>query len=240
MQWTDEAVILGARKHGESSLIVEAMTREHGRHLGLVRGGRSIRMNALIQPGNIVDVKWQARLDEHLGQFSIEANELRAGRFLEQAASLFGLGHIAGLIRLLAERERHEGLYQALLVVLDHLDEPHIAAPLLVRFELALLAELGFGLDLGVCAVTGGTQELIYVSPKSGRSVSRSAGAEYADRLLALPAFVRDGFLGESIAKDEIVAGFTLTGHFLTRNVYQPRGMQAPEERQNFIAAALK
>lgn len=240
MQWTDQAVILGARKHGESSVIVEAMTRGHGRHLGLVRGGRSARMSALIQPGNIVDLTWRARLDEHLGLFSIEANDLKAGLFLEQAASLFGLGHLAGLLRLLAEREPHPGLYQAMLVVLEHLDEPNIAAPLLVRFELALLAELGFGLDLSACAVSGGTQELVFVSPKSGRAVSRQAGSAYADRLLALPAFVRDGFLGDSISAGEIVAGFALTGHFLLRDVYEPRGMNAPDERASFVSSVLK
>ncbi|MGL4440359.1 MAG: DNA repair protein RecO [Bosea sp. (in: a-proteobacteria)] len=240
MQWTDEAVILGARKHGESSMIVEAMTREHGRHFGLVRGGRSARMSALLQPGNIVDVTWRARLDEHLGQFSLEANDLRAGRFLEQAASLFGLGHITNLTRLMAEREAHAGIYAALLVVLEHLDAPLIAAPLIVRFELALLAELGFGLDLNACAVTGATQELIYVSPKSGRAVSRQGGTAYADRLLALPAFVRDGFLGDRISTDEIVAGFALTGHFLARDVYEPRGIEVPPERASFIAVTAK
>jgi DNA repair protein RecO (recombination protein O) len=239
MQWTDQAVILGARKHGESSVILETMTREHGRHLGLVRGGRSAKMSALIQPGNIVDITWRARLDEHLGQFSLEANDLRAGRFLEQAASLFGLGHMAALIRLLAEREAHAGLYEALLVVLEHLDAPLIAAPLIVRFELALLAELGFGLDLSACAVTGATQELIYVSPKSGRAVSRAAGAPYADRLLVLPPFVRDGFLGDSISHGEIVAAFALTGHFLLRDVYGPRAIDMPDERERFISAAV-
>jgi DNA repair protein RecO (recombination protein O) len=240
MQWTDEAVILGARKHGESSVIVETMTREHGRHLGLVRGGRSVRMSALLQPGNIVDVTWRARLDEHLGQLSLEANDLRAGRFLDHAASLFALGHLAGLIRLLAEREPHPGLYRALVVMLEHLDAPEIAAPLVVRFELALLAELGFGLDLSSCAVTGATQELIHVSPKSGRAVSRQAGAPYADRLLALPAFVRDGFLGDTITIDEIIAGFRLTGHFLARDVYQARGLPVPAERESFLAVLQK
>jgi DNA repair protein RecO (recombination protein O) len=240
MQWTDQAVILGARKHGESSVIVEAMTREHGRHLGLVRGGRSSRMGALIQPGNIVDLTWRARLDEHLGIFGIEANDLRAGRFLENAASLFGLVHLAGLVRLLAEREPHAGLYEALLVVLEHLDVPDIAAPLIVRFELALLAELGFGLDLSVCAVTGATQELTHVSPKSGRAVSRAAGLPYADRLLGLPAFVRDGFLGISVSAPELEAGFALTGHFLMRDIYGPRGLNAPDERASFIAAACQ
>lgn len=240
MQWTDEGVILGARRHGEGAVIVEVMTRGHGRHLGLVRGGRSARMGALIQPGNTVDLTWRARLDEHLGQFSVEANDLKAGRFLEQATALHGLAHMAGLIRLLPEREPHGGLYEALLVVLEHLQTAQIAAPLIVRFELALLAELGFGLDLGVCAVTGGTQELVYVSPKSGRAVSRAVGTPYADRLLALPAFVRDGFLGDTISHEEIVAGFALTGHFLMRDVWGPRGLKMPQERHGLLSSMAR
>lgn len=239
MEWTDEAVILGARRHGESSVILEAMTRRHGRHLGLLRGGRSSRMRAVIQPGNGVTLVWRARLDEHLGQFGVEAAELRAGRFLEKAASLFGLGHLAALLRLLPERDPHEGLFEALLVVLDHLEEPSLAAPLMVRFELAILSELGFGLDLSACAVTGATQELVFVSPKSGRAVSAKAGEAYADRLLALPAFVRDGFMGESVTPAQVAAGFSLTGHFLRRDVYEPRGVSQPDERAAFIAAAL-
>ncbi len=239
MEWTDEAVILGARRHGESSVILEAMTRTRGRHLGLVRGGRSPRMSALIQPGNKVDLTWRARLDEHLGTYGVQAIDLRAGRFLEQAASLFGLSHVAGLLRLLPERDPHEGLYHALLVVLDHLDAPLIAAPLLIRFELELLKNLGFGLDLSSCAVSGATQELVFVSPKSGRAVSAKAGEPYADRLLSLPAFVRDGFLGDAIERDDLLDGFALTAFFLHRSVYEPRGISLAAERASFISAAL-
>jgi DNA repair protein RecO (recombination protein O) len=239
MEWTDEAVILGARRHGESSVIVEAMTRGHGRHLGLVRGGRSRRMSALIQPGNGVTLTWRARLDDHLGQFAIEGTELRAGRFLDDAASLFGLGHLAGLLRLLPERDPHEGLYHALLVVLEHLDSPDVAAALMVRFELALLADLGFGLDLSACAVSGATQDLVFVSPKSGRAVSARAGEAYAARLLALPAFVSDRFMGDHVTSEQIAAGFALTGHFLRRNIYEPRGLVPPDERASFLAAVM-
>jgi DNA repair protein RecO (recombination protein O) len=240
MEWTDEAVILGVRRHGESSVILEALTHGHGRHLGLVRGGRSSRMRAALQPGNGVTLTWRARLDEHLGQFAVEPGTMRAGALLGNAASLYGLGHLAALIRLLPERDPHQGLYEAMLVVLDHLDTPRIAAPLMVRFELALLAELGFGLDLSVCAVTGATQELVHVSPKSGRAVSAKAGEPYADRLLPLPAFVRDGFLGDSISLEQMREGFGLTGHFLRRDVYDPRGLTMPDERTAFITAALK
>jgi DNA repair protein RecO (recombination protein O) len=236
MEWTDDAVILGARRHGETSLVVEVMTRGHGRHLGLVRGGRSARHRAVMQAGNSVAVTWRARLDEHLGLFQIEPVTLRAGRLIETGSALYALTHLAGLLRLLPERDPHEGLFEALGVVLDHLDSPAIAAPLLVRFEVQLLAELGFGLDLATCAVTGGTQELVFVSPKSGRAVSRQAGAAYADRLLPLPAFVREGFLGDTIPGGEIAAAFALTGHFLTRHVYEPRGLAMPDSRAAFLS----
>jgi DNA repair protein RecO (recombination protein O) len=240
MEWTDDAVILGARRHGETSLVVEVMTRHHGRHLGLVRGGRSTRQRAVMQAGNGVAVTWRARLDEHLGLFQIEPVTLRAGRLIETATALYALTHLTGLLRLLPERDPHEGLFEALEVVLDHLDTPTIAAPLLARVELQLLAELGFGLDLATCAVSGSTQELVFVSPKSGRAVSRQAGSAYADRLLALPAFVREGFLGDTIAGSDIAAAFALTGHFLARHVYEPRGLPLPDSRALFLAALAR
>ncbi|MCX7341670.1 MAG: DNA repair protein RecO [Hyphomicrobiales bacterium] len=240
MEWTDDGIILGGKRHGENSVILEVLTRQHGRHLGLVLGGRSARLSSVLQPGNGAVVTWRARLDEHLGQFRVEATHLRAGHLIDAAASLYGLSHLAGLIRLLPERDPYERLYDALQVVIEHLDAPRIAAPLIVRFELALLAELGFGIDLSACAVTGATQELVYVSPRSGRAVSARAGADYADRLLPLPAFARDGFLGDSITPAQLEQGFTLTGHFLARHVYGPRGIETPPERARFITASFK
>ncbi len=240
MEWTDQGIVLGARRHGESSVILEAMTRLHGRHLGIVHGGRSARLRPVLQPGNTVSLVWRARLDEHLGYYAVEGLNLRAGQLMPQAASLYGLTHMASLVRLLPERDPHERLYHALEVVLAHLDRPSIAAPLVVRFELELLAELGFGLDLSACAVTGGTQELAYVSPKSGRAVSSRAGEAYAARLLTLPAFVREGYIGDGITPTELIEGFALTGYFLQRNVYEPRGMQPPDERQAFANAVAK
>ena len=181
MEWRDEAVILGVRRHGEGSVIVEVMTPAHGRHMGLVRGGRSSRMRALLQPGNSVEVTWRARLDEHLGNFAIEADRLRAAMLMETPMALNGLQLLAAHMRLLPERDPHAALYHAALVILDNLDEPEKAARLVIRFELALLEELGFGLDLASCAATGDNRELVYVSPKTGRAVSRTAGAPWAD-----------------------------------------------------------
>jgi DNA repair protein RecO (recombination protein O) len=237
MEWVDDAIVLGARVHGESSVILEAMTRAHGRHLGLVRSGRSARMQPALQAGNGVRLTWRGRLDEHLGQFAVEPVMYRAARLMEQAAALHGLRHVAGLLRLLPEREPHEDLFEAATVVLDHLDQPAVSGALVVRLEIALLQELGFGLDLTSCAATGSTQELVFVSPKSGRAVSAAAGAPYADRLLPLPAFVRGFMPGQPISADDIAAGLKLAGFFLARHVYEPRAIAADDARAAFVAA---
>jgi DNA repair protein RecO (recombination protein O) len=238
MEWTDEGVILGVRRHGETSAIVELMTPAHGRHLGLVRGGVSRRMKPYLQPGNSVRATWRARLDEHLGNYTIEGTALRADRLMASAAASYCMQTLGALLRLLPERDPHLPLYDALCLIVDHLDEPSIAAPLLVRFELQLLAELGFGLDLGECAATGEADELIYVSPKSGRAVSRAAGEPWKGQLLPLPGFLngRDA----STTPEDIVAGFTLTEFFLLRRVYEPRGLSIPEVRMAFLASLVR
>ena len=226
MEWRDEAVIIGLKRHGETSVILEAMTRGHGRHLGMVRGGRSRRQAPVMQPGNSVDLIWRARLDEHLGVYAVEATTLRAARLIDSAAALYAL---------LSERDPHEALYEALLIILDHLADALTVGALLARFERALLAELGFGLDLDACAATGATQDLVWVSPKSGRAVSRAAGAPYAERLLPLPGFLRDGDGGSPQAGD-IAAALRLTGYFLERHVIAPRGLAMPDARAGLIA----
>lgn len=237
MDWSDEGLVLGTRRHGESSVILELMTVAHGRHLGLVRGGRSRRMAAVLQPGNTVSATWRARLDEHLGTFAVEGLTLRAASLIATPAATYGIQHLAALLRLLPERDPHPALHDAAIRIADRFDNARLAAALLVRFELALLADLGFGLDLDACAMTGAAEDLAYVSPKTGRAASRAAGAPWADRLLALPAFLT----GDAGAPDpaDIRAGFVLTGHFLTRHVYEPRGLVAPEARAGFITAAL-
>ncbi len=234
MEWHDEGLILGLRKHGETSVILEAMTPAHGRHLGLVRGGRSRQRQPLLQPGNSVALVWRARLDEHLGLYAVEVTKPRAADLMASALALHGLGHLAALLRLLAERDPHPALYETALLIADHLGDTAAAPAALVRFELALLAELGFGLDLSCCAATGTREDLIYVSPKSGRAVSRAAGAPYHDRLLLLPGFLQDAETHAETA--EIVAGFQLTGHFLERNVFAPRGLEMPQARQAYLA----
>jgi DNA repair protein RecO (recombination protein O) len=236
MQWTDEGIVLGVKRHGEGSAILELMTREHGRHLGLVRGGAGSRLRPILQPGNRVAATWRARLDEHLGNYTVEGLELAAASFLAVAQAVYGVTHLGALCRLLPERDPHPQLYEALDEVLAGIIDARLAGPHVVRFELQLLSELGFGLDLGECAATGTTIELIYVSPKSGRAVSRAAGQPWQDKLLRLP-----GFLGETPAAEpsaaDVTDGFAMTGFFLSRHVFEPRGLPLPDARASFINA---
>jgi DNA repair protein RecO (recombination protein O) len=246
VQWADIGVVLGTRRHGETSAVVELMTQEHGRHLGLVRGGSGTRHKPVLQVGNLVSAMWRARLDEHLGYYVIEGLDLRAASYLSMAHALYGLNHLAALCRLLPERDPHQSVFDLLEHTVAHLRDPSLAAALVARFELQLLAELGFGLDLDSCAATGATAELVYVSPKSGRAVSREAGEPWRDKLLALPAFLGADAQGtQSEAQSgapsaaELRDGFALTGFFLARHVYEPRGEPLPESRHHFIAAAV-
>ncbi len=239
MDWSDEGIIIGTRRHGETSLIVELMTERHGRHLGLVRGGRSRTLRPVLQSGNSVVANWRARLDEHLGNYTLEASTFRAARLMEAPAGLYGLQVLAALVRLLPERDPHPGLYTALVTLVDLLDDPVLAAGLLVRFELRVLEELGFGLDLERCVATGSNDDLAYVSPKSGRAVSRSAGDPYRDRMLPLPAFLRAAPGGRPGAT-ELAAAFRLTGFFLARHVYEPRGIAPPDARERLLAISVQ
>jgi DNA repair protein RecO (recombination protein O) len=235
MQWTDEGIVIGVKRHGEANAILELMTREHGRHLGLVRGGFGSRLKPVLQLGNSVSAAWRARLDEHLGNYTVEGLHLRAASFFSSPHAIYGVSHLAALMRLLPERDPHGGLYEALDEILGRLDDAAIAAPMVVRFELQLLSELGFGLDLERCVATGVSGDLIYVSPKSGRAVSRAAGEPWADKMMRLPAFLREHD-ALPVGRD-LTDGFTLTGYFLTRHALEPRGLALGDERAHFIAA---
>jgi DNA repair protein RecO (recombination protein O) len=240
MNWSDDALVLGTRRHGEASIILELITRAHGRHLGLVHGGRSKRLQPVLQPGNTVHAAWRARLDEHLGTYTVEGGDLRSARFIGSPLALYGLGAMAALLRLLPERDPHPALYDTVMVLVEHLDEPDLAPALFVRFEVAVLAEFGFGLDLAACAATGQERDLVYVSPKSGRAVSGEAGEPYKDKLLSLPAFLRREAVLEGPSPHEIKAGFVLTEYFLRLRVFEPRGLDLPEERARFVALATR
>jgi len=238
MEWQDEALITGLKKHGESSVILEVMTMAHGRHLGLVKGGRSKRMHSVLQPGNQLDITWRARLDEHLGLYNVEGTVLRAARLMEKTQTLHALNLITGLLRLMPERDPHPALYHAATRITE---EGHGAlAAMLVRFEMNILAELGFGLDLSQCAATGSRDDLIYVSPKSGRAVSRDAGAPYRDRLLPLPAFLMTDDEESEPSTREICDGFKLAEYFLTRDLFAPRGLSMPAGHHAFVTEITK
>ncbi|PWV98784.1 DNA replication and repair protein RecO [Hoeflea marina] len=239
MEWRDEGIILGLRRHGETSAIAEVMTRAHGRHLGIVRGGRSRRMQPVLQAGNSVDLVWRARLDEHLGQYQVELTQSRAGRLMESATGVHGVQAMAALLRLLPERDAHPRLHDAFAIILDSLDEPAKAGALYVRFELAVLEDLGFGLDLSECAATGARADLTFVSPKSGRAVSTEAGGPWSDKLLTLPEFLTNR---ERACVDpaDLADAFKLTGYFLNRHVFEARGIEASVSRESFCAVALR
>ena len=234
MEWTEDAIAIGTRKHGENGVILEVMTRDHGRHLGLVRGGRSRRHRPVLQPGNAVRVTWRARLEDHLGQFQVEPLVERAGALMVSRQAAYGLQLLSAHLRLLPERDPHPRLHDALSVIIENLADMQVGAELIIRFEALLLDELGFGLDLARCAATGRTDELVYVSPKSGRAVCREAGQPYHERMLALPQFLHQRKSGEPPSAKDLAQGFELTGYFLHRHVLAPRGLELAEARDSY------
>jgi DNA repair protein RecO (recombination protein O) len=235
MEWSDEGVVLSVRPHAETAAVLELFTRHHGRHLGLVHGGRSRKLRPILQVGNHVDAVWKARIADNLGHFSVELRRGFAAQAMEDAPALAALASMAELTRLLPERDPHPNLYEVTLFVLGFLDEPQVWPALLVRWELVLLEELGFGLDLASCAATGATTDLLYVSPKSGRAVSAAAGEPYKDRLLGLPAFLR-GTAPGAVTPGDVRAGFRLTGHFLEARVLAPRDLRLPDARTRLLS----
>jgi DNA repair protein RecO (recombination protein O) len=228
MEWTGEALLIGVRRHGDSSVIAEAMVAGRGRCLGLVRGGRSPKLAATLQVGNTIQLTWRARLEDHLGTFTVELMRSRAGNLLDDRASLYLAQLVCDHLRLLPERDPHDRLLGQALSLLDH--RPDGVA--LARFEIALLDDLGFGLDLTSCAATGVTEDLIYVSPKSGRAVSRAAGEPYKDRLLPLPSFLN---ARGNAGPDDIRAALRLTGHFLDVHAWSGRKLGHPATRDQLI-----
>jgi DNA repair protein RecO (recombination protein O) len=229
MEWTDNGIVLSARRHGESGSILDVLTREHGRHAGLVRGSKN---RALLQPGNGLVVHWRARLEDHLGSFTLELASARAGALMEGRDALMGLNAFTAMAAaVLPERLAYPGVFDAAELLLGAMMENDFShwGPLYVRWEAGLLEALGFGLDLSQCAATGQTSDLIYVSPKSGRAVSREPGQAYAQRLLALPGFLLGGRQMPDLASTR--DGLALTGHFLAERVLKPNGRELPAAR---------
>jgi len=245
MEWIDTGLVLGTRRLGEADALVELMTHDHGRHLGVVKGGRSRRRAAAIQVGNRVRATWRARLDEHVGTWTLEALDARAADLMVSAVALNGVQTLAAHLRLLPERDPHPELFEAMAAVIDHFGDPRLAGELVVRFEMAVIEALGFGLDLSACALTGATEDLAWVSPKTGRAATRAAGAPHAARLLALPRFLAAG-AGDDPATwgaaglDDLLAGFRLTGHFFARHFWEPRGLTPPTTRDGLVAALTR
>lgn len=242
MEWSETGIVLAVRRHGESSVIVTLLTDEHGRHAGLVRGGASSRARGLYQPGNLVSAVWRGRLAEHLGNFRCELARGFAGALLEDPFRLASLGAICAIAETtLPEREPHPDVFSGALAFLIQLNAGESGAPraeclaAYVRWELTLLRELGYGLDLTSCAVTGELTELDYVSPKSGHAVSSGAAGPWRERLLALPGFLTAA--GGAIDDAAIRQGLALTGWFLDQHVYQPQGRRMPAARLRLVEA---
>lgn len=240
MEWNDEAIILAVRPHGEGAAIVHLLTRSHGRHAGLVHGGSSRSKRAVVEVGNRVQATWRARLAEHLGTMTLEATHFHAAALLDEPARLAAMSAACAVAdAALPEREPHPALYTGTCALLDLLEgaDREIWPAAYIRWELGLLAELGFGLDLARCAATGSTGDLAWVSPRTGRAVSRTAGEPYRDKLLALPAFLGGMPAEESSDEDdgEFAAGFALTGHFLAAQVFAPFNRPPPAARDRLV-----
>lgn len=244
MEWTDEGIVLSARKHGESSVIAQLLTGRRGRHAGLVRGGAGRRIRGVLQPGNQVSASWRARLAEHLGTMTVEPVRARAANLLADLDRLAGLSAACAVAEaVLPERQPHRGAYEGMLALLDEIERGETWPLVYVRWEAGLLAELGFGLDLASCARTGAETGLAYVSPRSGRAVGAAAAGEYRDRLLPLPAFLVEDGRGAGRAlpatpgnlRAAAADGLALTGHFLARHVLDDRSGALPPARVRLV-----
>ncbi len=233
MQWTDDAIVLGARHLGEGKLVAEVFSREHGRFGGVVHAGR--KSQPMLQAGNLVHCGWKARLSEQLGFFHpLELIEPHATRLLDDPIALAGLSSAVALVRgAAAERQAYQQLYDALMVLIEAMPQSEIWPALYTRFELGLLAALGYGLDLSRCAVTGETEGLAWVSPRTGRAATYEAGAPHADVLLRLPPFLVDA--EAELAEGDVADAFALSGHFLERRVFDRQGEGMPESRRRLI-----
>jgi DNA repair protein RecO (recombination protein O) len=228
IEWSEDGLVLAARPHGETAVVAQLLTRTRGRHAGLVHGGQSTRHAGLLQPGNLVHATWRARLSEHLGTYALETKRSHAARFLSDADRLAALASATAVCETaLPEREPHPGGYEGLLALIEGLESDHWAEAY-VHWELMLLADLGFGLDLGSCAAGGANDQLAYVSPRTGRAVSLAAGEPYRDRLLALPGFLAGRGGG---GPGEVAQGLRLTGFFLERHIFFPQDRGLPPAR---------
>ena len=234
MEWRDQGILLSTRRHGETSAIIEVFTPAQGRHAGVVRGGTSRKIAPILQPGAQLDLSWRARLEDHIGAFVVEPVRSRAALVLGDRMALAGLNAVTALLSYcLPEREPHGALYRRTEALLDLLGDGALWPLAYLRWEMSLLEEMGYGLDLSRCAVTGTTEGLVYVSPKSGRAVSAKGAGDWADRLLPLPEVLR----GTGAAEDaEIVEALRTTGHFLEHHLAAGLGSRPlPGARARYV-----
>ncbi len=237
MEWSDDGIVVSVREHGETSAIVSLLTLEHGRHAGLVHGAAGKRMRGVLQPGNRVKATWRARLAEHLGGLTCELTDSIAAGVIGDRKRLAGLTAACAVTQTaLPEREPHPRVFNGLVALLLVLADSDLWPSAYVKWELGVLAELGFGLDLSRCAVTGRRDHLTHVSPRTGRAVCQSAAEPYRERLLVLPPFLlEEGGAGSAA---EVAQGLVLTGHFLERHVYAP-GHRGPPAARMRLAEGL-
>ncbi len=238
MQWSDDGLVLATRRHGEHALVVQLLTREHGHHAGILRRGQSPRVRAQWQIGNRILITWKARLVDHLGSISGELVSGHAPRLFDDRARLAALASAAALAATaLPEREPHPRAYAGFNALIAALEENDRWAVAYVEWEMTLLAEMGFGLDLSRCAATGVTDNLVYVSPRSGQAVSADAGAPYRDRMFRLPAFLRKEGEGATArpGPEDVLDGLALAGFFLDRRVFAPHGRKMPAARARYV-----
>ena len=237
MEFEDEAIVLGGRGHGETGAIVHVLTQEHGVYAAHIAGGASRRVKPLLQAGSNVIIRYRARHEDQLGSATLESSGGGLD-LLDDPLGLLGLQAACAMTQLvLPEREAHPGAFFALSALLGAFSMPEIWPAIYVRYEAGLLEELGFGLDLSACAVSGSRDDLIYVSPKSARAVSRTAGAPYKDKLLPLAGFLLSSQGG--LVEGDIARGLGLTGFFLERHVFHPHNKPLPEIRTRLLDALV-
>lgn len=235
MEFVDDGVVLSARAHGESAAVADILTSHHGRWAGLVYGGQGRTKTPLLQPGNGVKATWKGRLDDSLGFFTLELTAARAASLMQDRLSLAALTAACAVASAtLPERQAHPRVYHTLRILFDHFDDIDIWPALMARWELGLLAELGFGLTLDKCAATGDRKNLIYVSPKSACAVSAEAGEPYKERMLPLPAFLRDAGAEATLA--DAIDGLKTTGHFIETRILHLSNQELPEARRRLFA----
>jgi DNA repair protein RecO (recombination protein O) len=234
MRWADDGIFLVGRPPGEKSVIADIFTRSHGRVPGLVKGGRSRQLRPLLQTGNELLVDWRARLDDQLGVYTAELVKATAARLLDDKLALAGVTALASLLLILPERDPHPKLFEAAAACLSSAASDDFPV-IMIRFELTMLDELGFGLDLSRCAATGSTHDLVYVSPKSGQAVSRAPGEPYRDKLLRLPDFMKTSHSQGLPPRSDLIDGLTLTGYFLAVHVFGETNRPLPKARDEFV-----